>query len=73
MAFAGRHLSIASTLIIIAMSLATFAQDYAREKRWADEVIPAVVVGDPVWLALSGGHKFLNLLAEADGAKAAIV
>ncbi|MFN0300916.1 MAG: DUF3530 family protein [Burkholderiales bacterium] len=73
MTFAGRPLSIASTFIIIAMSLAAFAQDYAREKRWADEITPAVVVGDPVWLALSGGHKFLNLLAEANGAKAAIV
>ncbi|MFM9883564.1 MAG: DUF3530 family protein [Burkholderiales bacterium] len=73
MASAGRPLSIVSALIIFAMSLAAFAQDYAREKRWADEITPAVVVGDPVWLALAGGHKFLNLLAEANGAKAAIV
>ncbi len=65
--------SIGFTLILLAMSVAVLAQDYAREKRWADEITPAVVVGDPVWLALAGGHKFLNLLAEASSAKAAIV
>jgi pimeloyl-ACP methyl ester carboxylesterase len=60
-------------LIAIAMSWPALAQDYAREKRWADEVVPAVVVGDPLWLSLSGGHKFLNLLAEASNARAAIL
>jgi len=25
--------------------------DYAREKRWADEVLPSIVVGEAVWLA----------------------
>ena len=56
---------------------ATLAQDYAREKRWADEVVPAVVVGDPVYLQQSRGkdpaHKFLALHADAPNAKTVIV
>ncbi len=64
---------IASTLILLAAAYAVRAQDYAREKRWADEITPAIVVGDPVWLELPSGHKFLNLLAEASSAKAGIV
>jgi hypothetical protein len=39
------------------------AQDYAREKRWADEITPAILVGDPVYLSLKSGHKFLALHA----------
>lgn len=65
-----------SATLLTAASLA-IAQDYAREKRWADEVSPAVVVGDPVWLQQTRGknpaHKFLTLFAEAPGAKTAIV
>lgn len=53
------------------------AQDYAREKRWADEIVPAVVVGDAAWLGQTRGkdpaHKFLALFAEAPGAKTAVV
>ncbi len=46
-------------------SASGFAQpaqpDYAREKRWADEITPAILVGDPVYLALKSGHKFLAI------------
>lgn len=61
--------------LLLALTLigAAPAQDYAREKRWADEVVPAVLVGDPLWLELKGGHKFLNLLADKAGAKVAVV
>lgn len=49
--------------------------DYAREKKWADEVVPGLVVGDPVYLETPRGHhKFLTLFTEAAGTdKAAIV
>jgi pimeloyl-ACP methyl ester carboxylesterase len=73
MALARRVRQFALTLIVSAISLYAPAQDYAREKRWADEIVPAVVVGDPLWLSLSGGHKFLNLFAEANNAKSAIL
>lgn len=48
------------------------AADYAREKKWADEVLPAVLVGDPVWLE-DGPHKFLGLYTPAENAKAAVI
>ena len=37
------------------------APDYAREKRWADEITPAILVGEPVHLTLKSGHKFLAI------------
>lgn len=46
--------------------------DYAREKKWADEVTPAIVTGDPVYLE-ARNHKFLTLFTEAPNAKAALV
>lgn len=58
-------------------SLAAFAApaaDYGREKKWADEVVPGVVVGDPVYLQTPRGHhKFLALFTTAEGHRAAIV
>ncbi len=47
--------------------------DYAREQRIADEIVPAVVVGDPVRLAGPGGRNFLGLLTVTPKAKAAVV
>ncbi len=49
--------------------------DYAREKKWADEVVPGLVVGDPVYLQTPRGHhKFLTLFTPvADTDKAVIV
>jgi len=51
-----------------------FAQaDYAREKRWADEITPAILVGDPVYLTLKSGHKFLALYAPNPKAAAGVI
>ena len=49
--------------------------DYAREKKWADEVVPGLVVGDPVYLQTPRGHhKFLTLFTPVAGTdKAAII
>lgn len=51
------------------------ASDYAREKNWADQVVPGLVVGDAVYLQTPRGHhKFLTLFTPAaDKQKAAIV
>ena len=58
-------------------SLVAFAEpvaDYAREKKWADEVVPGLVVGDPVYLQTPRGHhKFLALFTPVEGHKAAII
>src|SRR5512143_300127 len=49
--------------------------DYAREQKWADEVVPGLVVGEPVYLQTPRGHhKFLTLFTPVAGTdKAAIV
>ena len=42
----------------------TLAQaDYAREQRWADEISPAIVVGDPVYLGGGASRRFLAIWA----------
>lgn len=73
----GLPVSASLLLWLLFCILPAAAQDYAREKRWADEIVPAVVVGDPVWLQQTGGkdpaHRFLGLYAEAPAAKTAIV
>ena len=51
--------------LLLAGSALCFAQasqpDYAREKRWAGEITPAILVGDPIYLSLKSGHKFLAI------------
>jgi hypothetical protein len=49
------------------------APDYAREKRWADEITPALVVGDAIYLEQKSGHKFLALYADTKPARAAVI
>lgn len=50
------------------------APDYAREKKWADEVVPGLVVGDPVYLQTPRGHhKFLTLFTPAADARKAVI
>lgn len=60
-------------LTILFFSLGALASDYAREKKWADEVLPAVMTGDPVYLEQANGHKFLGLYTPAEKAKAGVV
>ena len=65
-----------ATLGVAALLLyatAALAQDYEREKRWADEVVPGVVVGDAVWLEGAAGRKFLGLYAPAKPERPALV
>jgi predicted alpha/beta-hydrolase family hydrolase len=59
----------------LAVSLACAAvPDDARESRWADEVVPQLVVGEAVWLATPSRAKVLALHAEPAGKpKAAVV
>jgi pimeloyl-ACP methyl ester carboxylesterase len=64
-----------AALISLNTLAASAAPDYAREKKWADEVVPGLVVGDPVYLQTPRGHhKFLTLFTPVGGTdKAAIV
>jgi pimeloyl-ACP methyl ester carboxylesterase len=72
--FMRRTMRIFATLLVVTalLSASANASDRAREKRWADEVMPQLVVGDAVWLKHSDGD-FLGLLTESKGAKTAIV
>jgi len=57
--------------------LLAFAQqqpsDYKREKRWADEIVPSIVSGAPVWLEAPRTEKFLGIYTEAKNPKGAII
>ncbi len=60
-------------LVLILWATTATAQDYEREKRWAAEVVPNLVVGDAVRLKLPSGREFMGLFAEAKNPKAAIL
>ena len=60
-------------MLLAAMLLPAQAQDYEREKRWSDEVVPGLVVGDAVWLEGPEGRKFLGLYTETARARAALL
>ncbi len=61
-------------LLLALANFACFAQaDYAREQRWADEITPAILVGDPVLLALPSGRKFLGIYAPNSKAQAGVI
>ena len=67
-------------LKLVTFAVATFATtaalaqaDYAREKRWADEITPARLVGDAVQLELPQGRKFLGIYAPARATGPAVV
>ena len=60
--------------LLLAVSASAFAaSDYAREKNWADEVTPGIVVGDPVTLEQKNHHKFLGIYTEAEKARMGLV
>lgn len=60
-------------VLLVFQALLASAQDYERERRWSDEIVPGLVVGEAVWLEGPGGRKFLGLLTETRNAPAAIV
>jgi len=59
--------------LLLVSQLAVAGADYVREKKWADEIIPGIMIGEPVFLELSQGHKFLSILTEVKDAKLAVV
>jgi len=47
--------------------------DYERETRWAEQILPSILVGDPVWIEQPNGHKFLAIYTEAEKPRGAII
>lgn len=60
-------------LLILLASTSIQAADYAREKRWADEIIPGIIVGEPIYLEQPSGHQFLGIYAEGEESRVALV
>jgi hypothetical protein len=68
------HLRLWLVQALLLAPVLAFAQaDYAREKRWADEITPAILVGDPVYLTLESGRKFLAIHAPNPKAAAGVI
>jgi len=59
--------------VLTFMTFSASAQDYYREKRWSDQIVPGLVVGEPIWIKQANGHDFLTLWTEAENARGAIV
>lgn len=66
-----RFIALFATVFAVAPVVAEPAIDYAREDRWAQEIVPSIVVGDAVWLATPSRARVLAILttppAEAKG------
>jgi alpha-beta hydrolase superfamily lysophospholipase len=58
---------------LLSLSFNSFAQDYEREKRWADDILPTLMIGDAVWLQQKNGHRFLGLFTEAKTPRGAVI
>jgi pimeloyl-ACP methyl ester carboxylesterase len=67
--------SFATLLLALLCAGAVHAQepDYEREKRWADQIVPAVLIGDVVWLKQKGGHEFLTIYTQAEKPRGAVI
>ena len=50
---------------LLALSFNLHASDLAKEKRWADQVVDAILDGEAVWLN-DGSSEFLGIYTEAD-------
>jgi len=52
-------------IILLLLSSNLCASDLAKEKRWADQVVDAIMDGEPVWLN-NGTNDFLSIYIEAE-------
>jgi pimeloyl-ACP methyl ester carboxylesterase len=60
-------------VLLCVMAAASHALDYEREKRWADQILPAVLVGEVVWIKQPNGHQFLTIYTEAQAPRGAVI
>jgi len=66
--------AVALFLVLLWAPTQAHAQaDYAREKRWADEITPAILVGDPVYLELESHRRFLAVWVPNAKAAAGVI
>ncbi len=61
-------------VLLVCFARDALPQDYEKEKRWADDILPTLIVGDAVWLQQKKGHKFLGLYIDRkEKAKGAVI
>ncbi len=51
--------------ILLLFSSLLQASDFAKEQRWADEIVDSIMDGEAVWLT-TGDHEFLSIYTEAE-------
>jgi len=56
---------LSNILFFSLFSSLTSASDLAKEKRWSEQIVDSLMVGDSVWLE-SGKSKFLGLFSESN-------
>ena len=59
--------------VFVLWSATATAQDYEREKRWAAEVVPNLVVGDAVQIPLGSARNFLGIYTEAKNPRISVL
>jgi len=69
-----RHILSLFIILLSISSTSVFGSDLAKEKRWADQIVDGIIVGDAVWLEAEG-NKFLGIYTEndTDNAKGAVI
>ena len=67
-------ISFSRTLAIalLAVSLNLQASDLAKEKRWADQIVDAILDGEAVWLD-DGASKFLGIYTEVQPLRVGLI
>ncbi len=73
MAVTTRVLIFVTMIAAAAAAVAQTRSDTAREKRWADQIVPGIVVGDAIRLRLEDGSTFLALYAVAEKPRGAVL
>jgi len=68
-----RILLAACAIGVVPFAFAQTRSDLAREKRWADQVLPSLVVGDAVTVQAKDGTRFLALWALPERARGAVM
>lgn len=63
----------AGIAVLALVGLEARALDYEREKRWADQVLPSILVGEVVWIKQPNGHQFLTIYTKAEKPRGAII
>jgi len=59
---------LAGIVLSVLAAAPLFASDFAKEKRWADDIVGSLVEGEPVWLN-ADGHKFLGIYTQSSAKK----